>query len=206
MNTACRPLLLQLLLASVEYADYNAEISQKDVEASAAAYSRQLKLMLALSSFAVLAAVALGVFIARRLFSALGGEPAMLSVAAHRVAQGDLSEIDGAHEAPQGSVLASMVAMQRQLVALIGQVRSCADNIAVASAEIAQGNNDLSRRTESEASSLQETAASMEELNAAVRRNAASATEANRLADGASSVAMRGGGIEIGRASCRERV
>jgi methyl-accepting chemotaxis protein-1 (serine sensor receptor) len=197
MNTACRPLLLQLLLASVEYADYNAEISQKDVEASAAAYSRQLKLLLALSSFAVLAAVALGVFIARRLFSALGGEPAMLSVAAHKVAEGDLSEIDGAHEAPQGSVLASMVAMRRQLVALIGQVRSCADNIAVASAEIAQGNNDLSRRTESEASSLQETAASMEELNAAVRRNAASATEANRLADGASSVAMRGGEVVV---------
>ena len=86
MNTACRPLLLQLLLASVEYADYNAEISQKDVEASAAAYSRQLTLLLALSCFAVLAAVALGVFIARRLFSALGGEPAMLSVAAHRAA------------------------------------------------------------------------------------------------------------------------
>ncbi len=197
MNTACRPLLMQLLLASVEYADYTAEISQKDVESSASAYSRQLTLLLTLSSFAVLAAVALGVFIARRLFSALGGEPAMLSVAAHKVAEGDLSEIDGAHEAPQGSVLASMVAMQRQLVGLIGQVRSCADNIAVASSEIAQGNHDLSRRTEAEASSLQQTAASMEQLNAAVRRNAASATEANRLANGASSVAMRGGEVVV---------
>ena len=95
----------------------------------------------------MIAAVALGVFISRRLFSALGGEPARLSVAAHKVADGDLSEIDGAHEAPRGSVLASMVAMQRQLTKLIGQVRSCADNIAVASSEIAQGNDDLSRGT-----------------------------------------------------------
>ena len=197
MNVECRPLLVQLLAASKEYTDHNEEISRTSVEASAAAYSRQRVLLLALSIFAVLAAVALGVFIARRLFAALGDEPAKLSVAAHKVAQGDLSEIDGAHDAPEGSVLASMAVMQRQLVGLIGQVRSSADSIAAASAEIAHGNNDLSRRTESQASSLEETAASMEELNSTVRRNADNATEANRLADGASSVAMRGGEVVV---------
>ncbi|NVM86402.1 methyl-accepting chemotaxis protein-1 (serine sensor receptor) [Variovorax sp. SG517] len=197
MNVECRPLLVQLLAASKEYTDHNEEISRTSVEASAAAYSRQRVLLLALSIFAVLAAAALGIFIARRLFAALGDEPAKLSVAAHKVAQGDLSEIDGAHEAPEGSVLASMAVMQRQLVGLIGQVRSSADSIAAASAEIAHGNNDLSRRTESQASSLEETAASMEELNSTVRRNADNATEANRLADGASSVAMRGGEVVV---------
>jgi methyl-accepting chemotaxis protein-1 (serine sensor receptor) len=82
-------------------------------------------------------------------------------------------------------------------VGLIGQVRSSADSIAMASAEIAHGNNDLSRRTESQASSLEETAASMEELNSTVRRNADNATEANRLADSASTVAMRGGEVVV---------
>ncbi|SEF30493.1 methyl-accepting chemotaxis protein [Variovorax sp. NFACC27] len=197
MNVECRPLLVQLLAASKEYTDHGEETSRRNVEASAAAYSRQRTLLLALSIFAVLAAAALGVFIARRLFLALGDEPAKLSVAAHNVAEGDLSEIDGAHEAPEGSVLASMATMQRQLVGLIGQVRSSADSIAMASAEIAHGNNDLSRRTESQASSLEETAASMEELNSTVRRNADNATEANRLADSASTVAMRGGEVVV---------
>ncbi|WP_422085547.1 methyl-accepting chemotaxis protein [Variovorax sp.] len=197
MNVECRPLLVQLLAASKEYTDYNAEISQKNVEASAAAYSRQLALLLALSIFAVLAAVALGIFITRRLFSALGGEPAKLSVAAHKVAQGDLSEIDDAHKAPAGSVLASMVAMQRQLVNLISQVHSSAHSIAATSAEIAQGNNDLSRRTESQASSLEETAASMEQLNSTVKQNADNASEANKLADSASTLAIQGGEVVV---------
>jgi len=197
MNVACRPLLVQLLAASKEYTDYLAEMSQRNIEASAAAYSKQRTLLLALSILAVIAAVALGIFIAHRLFSALGDEPARLSVAAHRVAQGDLSEIEGAHKAPEGSVLASMVAMQRQLVGLISQVRSSADSIAVASAEIAQGNSDLSRRTESQASSIEETAASMEELNSTVKQNAHNATEANMLADSASTVAIRGGEVVV---------
>ena len=46
---------------------------------------------------------------------------------------------------------------------VLGQVRNSADGVAVASAEIAQGNHDLSARTEHQASALEETAASMEE-------------------------------------------
>ena len=197
MNVACRPLLVQLLAASKDYTDYNMEKSQRNVDASAAAYSSQRTVMLALSIFAVLASVVLGVFITRRLFSALGAEPAALGIAARKVAQGDLSDIDGADKAPDGSVLASMGAMQRQLLTLIGQVRSSADSIAVASAEIAQGNNDLSRRTESQASSLEQTSASMEELTSTVKQNADNATEANQLADSASAVAIRGGEVVV---------
>ena len=43
------------------------------------------------------------------------------------------------------------------------------------------GNNDLSRRTEEQASSLEETAASLEEFAATVRQNAENARQANRL-------------------------
>jgi methyl-accepting chemotaxis protein len=67
--------------------------------------------------------------------------------------------------------------------------------VATASAEIAQGNNDLSTRTEQQASALQETAASMEELSATVQQNAASARQANLLAAKASTVAGQGGEV-----------
>ena len=78
---------------------------------------------------------------------------------------------------------------------VLAQVRSSADNVANASAEIAQGNNDLSARTEHQASALEQTAASMEELNSTVKQNADNAREANQLAMSASTVAVQGGEV-----------
>jgi methyl-accepting chemotaxis protein-1 (serine sensor receptor) len=67
--------------------------------------------------------------------------------------------------------------------------------VASASSQIATGNSDLSMRTEQQASALQETAASMEQLGTAVRHNADNASQANQLARGASEVAQRGGDV-----------
>ncbi|CAM8653164.1 MCP_signal domain containing protein [Comamonadaceae bacterium] len=78
---------------------------------------------------------------------------------------------------------------------VLKQVRSSADAVATASAEIAQGNNDLSARTEQQASALEETAASMEELGSTVKQNADSARQANQLAMNASTVAIQGGEV-----------
>ena len=78
---------------------------------------------------------------------------------------------------------------------VLGQVRNSADGVALASAEIAQGNHDLSARTEHQASALEETAASMEELNSTVQQNADSARQANQLAVNASAVATQGGEV-----------
>nr|WP_315427251.1 methyl-accepting chemotaxis protein [uncultured Albidiferax sp.] len=79
--------------------------------------------------------------------------------------------------------------------AVMQQVRTSADGVAIASAEISQGNNDLSARTESQASALEQTSASMEQLGATVKQNADSARQANQLAQSASSVAIRGGEV-----------
>ncbi len=73
------------------------------------------------------------------------------------------------------------------------QVRQNANGVATASTEIAQGNQDLSARTEQQASALQQTASSMEELSQTVRQNADNARQANALADSASGVAKQGG-------------
>ena len=67
--------------------------------------------------------------------------------------------------------------------------------MATASAEIAQGNQDLSQRAEQQASALKEHAASMEELNATVKQDADNAQQGNQLAMGASTVAVRGGEV-----------
>ncbi|MDP3222562.1 MAG: PAS domain-containing protein, partial [Rubrivivax sp.] len=64
------------------------------------------------------------------------------------------------------------------LLALVDDVGERALGVSTASAEIAQGNLDLSSRTEEQASSLEETAASMEELTSTVKQNADNARQA----------------------------
>ena len=94
-----------------------------------------------------------------------------------------------------GQLLQSLLGMQAGLAKVVANVRSGSEGVATASAEIAQGNNDLSARTEQQASALEETAASMEELSSTVKQNADSARQANQLALTASTVAVRGGAV-----------
>jgi len=82
-----------------------------------------------------------------------------------------------------------------RLELVVRSVRSGASGIEVASAEIANGNQDLSDRTEQTASNLQRAASSMASLTDTVRHSADSARQANQLALNASSVAAKGGEV-----------
>src|SRR5574344_151091 len=110
------------------------------------------------------------------------------------VADGNLQ---GADQTPDRNEIGELIAAQQQMRArlrpIVQQVRHGSDAVALASAEIAQGNQDLSARTESQASALEQTAASMEELSATVRHNADSAQQASQLTQTAHSIATQGG-------------
>jgi methyl-accepting chemotaxis protein len=115
---------------------------------------------------------------------------------AHAVAKGDLTQAitpQGKDEVAQ--LLTALDAMTKSLVSVVSNVRQGSEGVATASAEIAQGNNDLSARTEQQASALEQTAASMEELGSTVRQNADSARTANQLAVSASTIAVQGGNV-----------
>src|SRR5579863_3726682 len=75
------------------------------------------------------------------------------------------------------------------------QIRAISESVSVASAEIAQGNQDLSGRTEHAASSLQETAAALEEIAGTARNSRSEERRVGKLAESASSVATRGGQV-----------
>ena len=78
---------------------------------------------------------------------------------------------------------------------IVRQVRASGEAIATGSSEIAHGNHDLSQRTEEQASNLQQTAASMEELTHTVRQNADNARSAAQIVAGASGSAAHGGDV-----------
>ncbi len=118
------------------------------------------------------------------------------NVLAARIAEGDLSmRLDATRKDEFGDLLRSLTVMSASLAGMVRQVRQSTDSIAIASAEIATGNNDLSARTEQTASNLQETAASMEQLTSTVRQSSDNASQASRLAARASSVAEKGGSV-----------
>ena len=115
---------------------------------------------------------------------------------AETVAAGDLSQrIDASAKDETGALLRALRQMSDNLGAIVTEVRGGTDTIATASAEISAGNMDLSGRTEQQASALEETAASMEELTTTVRNNADNARQANTLSIAASEVAVQGGAV-----------
>ena len=195
INDECRPLLAALLAKTKEYQAVTNELSDQLVQQSESDMTAQRTNTVVLALIATLVALFSGFFITRSLSRALGAEPDVLSDAARRVANGDLSSVYGADSAVKGSVLASLSLMQHNLSEIVAKVRSASDSIAMGTSEIARGNIDLSQRTEEQASALQQTAATMEQFSTTVRNNADNAKVADQLAISASTVATQGGNV-----------
>ncbi|OIJ40582.1 methyl-accepting chemotaxis protein [Massilia timonae] len=148
------------------------------------------------SALAVLAALAItSWFVVRTIWRQLGGEPAYARTIAQAVAAGDLSMDIRIEAGDNDSLLVALKDMRERLATLVAGIKGSADTIANASTEIASGNADLARRTESQAASLDRTTRAMEELTGAVRQNAANASQANALVASATDIATRGGAV-----------
>ncbi len=148
---------------------------------------------------ALVAALAIGAVLALLISRSITRPLAQAVRAARNMSGGDMThalQAPGSDEIAE--LLQSLEAMRQNLSRVVAQVRQGSEGVETASAEIAQGNHDLSARTEQQASALEQTAASMEELSAQVKHNADNARQANQLAANASKVAARGGAV-VGR-------
>jgi len=141
-------------------------------------------------------AIAVAVFLAWAIIRSITRPLAQAVEVADRVASGDLSgQIAAQSKDEMGHLLGALQRMQQSLVKTVTSVRTNAQGVASASAQIAAGNHDLSGRTEEQASALEQTAASMEELGSTVKQNADNARQANQMAMSASTVAAQGGEV-----------
>jgi methyl-accepting chemotaxis protein len=114
---------------------------------------------------------------------------------AERVAKGDLStSIAHARGDEIGRLFDALNHMTGGVSATVVKVLDSARMIDDASADIAAGNRDLSRRTEHQAGSLHATVQAMVELLETVQRNHVNAHDASELARAASGVAREGAG------------
>jgi methyl-accepting chemotaxis protein len=182
----------QALSHAQKLGEINTEDSKAEWAIAQSTYANARITVVASMVIALLAAIGLGALISK----AISNPIARALEEAELIAGGDMSrpiQANGSDEPAQ--LLRGLERMRINLSNVVASVRTGSEGVANASAEIAQGNNDLSMRTEQQASALEETAASMEELGSTVKQNAESARQANQLAMSASHVAIEGGSV-----------
>ncbi|MGH1488076.1 MAG: PAS domain S-box protein [Acidimicrobiales bacterium] len=112
------------------------------------------------------------------------------------VSLGDLTQtVAGEYEGSLKPLQVATNSSIENLSGLVSQIRDSTSSMSTSAKEVALANQDLSRRTEGQASSLEETAASMEEMTATVEQNADNARKASQLAVGAREQAEGGGDV-----------
>ncbi|CAM2196578.1 methyl-accepting chemotaxis protein [Paraburkholderia sp. A1RI_3L] len=113
-----------------------------------------------------------------------------------QVAAGDLTaDVQVIRHDDLGEVLLALNQLKANLTAIVLDVRQQIDGMLDAAREISTGNLDLSRRTELQAASLEETAATMDQLTTTVQANAEASARALDLAREAQATAAEGGAM-----------
>jgi methyl-accepting chemotaxis protein len=152
---------------------------------------------------ALLTGLAAALLITRSILRQLGADPAEAQRLASEIAGGNLAVTVKLAKGDAHSLMASLETMRAQLMSIVSQIKTSAESIAIRADEIADGNADLSQRTEEQAAvccneqaaSLQQTAASMAELTSTVRENTDDAMQASTIANAASDTAVQGGHV-----------
>lgn len=117
---------------------------------------------------------------------------------ANQVASLDLTTpIEGHNRDEAGRLLVALGHMQKSLHSLVREVQGASHNVAEGATQIASGNMDFSDRTEMTASFLQQTAASIEEIAAAMHQSLEAATRAKSLVDLANQEATSGSTVML---------
>ena len=171
-------------------AKLEALVASKQTAALASSIAFTRMLMLGAGLVAIVAGIGCSIWLVTSTVQPL--EEALLI--ADTVTSGDLSqEFESTRGGEFGRLLRGLGAMEDRLTEVVTRIRSTSDAIMVASDHIASGNLDLSSRTEEQASSLQQTVASMQQLTSRVKRNADGSHQAHALATSTSGLAAKGG-------------
>ncbi|MGQ5522710.1 methyl-accepting chemotaxis protein [Chitinimonas sp. PSY-7] len=138
-------------------------------------------------------AVLLGYFVARYITRLIGGEPEEAVRLARQVADGDFRGDIVIKRGDEKSVMAALSEMNRQLTNIIREVRDFAEVNVRVSAQVESAAVALSRTASEQASGVEQTGISLEEISASVAHSAQHAVETDGLAGRAAAVASEGG-------------
>jgi methyl-accepting chemotaxis protein len=145
-------------------------------------------------AFVLALALAAATFLLAGFYVSFTREIGLLEEVVAGAAAGNLSRHITSHARDEiGHLVNAFGDMVAGLSRLVTNVRGGSESMNLTSTEIASGNAELALRTESQASALEQTASSMEQLTAVVRQNEENAGHAHQLVTNAADVARRGG-------------
>ncbi|ART62051.1 methyl-accepting chemotaxis protein [Kushneria marisflavi] len=159
---------------------------------SGTAYQAFRNIMFGVIALAIALSLALSIWLVRGIMTPLGKAHHF----ANELAQGNLAvETNITCRDEFGDMLRALTAMQHKMAGVIRSVSHNAVAVNDAAQSISHGNENLNQRTQEQATSLEETAASMEEITTTVRHNADNAAQADRLVREVSQQARTGGDV-----------
>jgi methyl-accepting chemotaxis protein len=173
--------------------DWHAVVALDEAEATAGMRSQVMGALISLVVIVLVAAAVMGAVTTVSLKRLATVRDAMAAIGS---GSGDLTQrlpAEGHDEVAQISQAFNQFV--DKLLVVMKQIRSTSNSVRLAANEIATGNVDLSGRTEAAAASLEQTAASIEEITSTVTLSASAAKQANAQSTSASSVAARGGAV-----------
>ncbi|KGT93321.1 chemotaxis protein [Erwinia typographi] len=184
----------ELYEKATAYSKLNDEMSKDFVQQAKQDYKNIVLIIIFASVVSLVLLVVTRIWLKQALFVPLQKTSGWLQL----IAGGTLTEkvhVDRKNEI--GIMLNELENMREALTETVSGIRNGVDRIHRSSGEIVSGNTDLSSRTEEQASALQQTAASMEELKITVRQNADNAYTARQIAESASTSARHGGDVMV---------
>ncbi len=115
---------------------------------------------------------------------------------AKKITAGDLtSQYEVKRSDEFGQLMLALGGMKEQFFKVVSDVRAGTTTVASTSSQISRDNVSLSDRTTAQTDTLQQTAASMEQITITVKQNADNAEQANKLVLQASDHAVKGGEV-----------
>lgn len=151
----------------------------------------------------MLALVAFAFFLTRSLTHSLDAATTL----AETIAAGHLEHpIDTSGQDEFADLRRAMKRMRDSLSTIVEEIRHEAHQVSASAREIADGSNDLSRRSVQQAAALEQTASTMEEMTSTTERSAVNAAEAQRIATEAGRLANEGSDIADQAQAAMERI
>ncbi len=123
-----------------------------------------------------------GVAVSRSVARKMGGEPEYAAEVARRVAEGDLTLSIATRAEDRTSLLFAMRNMVERLAQVVGEVRTSAAGLSGAADQMSSTAQALSQGTGEQASTVEETTGSLEEMNASIAQNAENGRQTERMA------------------------
>ncbi|MFB4204961.1 hypothetical protein KBTX_01500 [wastewater metagenome] len=169
---------------------YESEAFTQTATAAESVYRFTLALLIGLGIAGLAIAVLAAWLVTRRVVGAIH----RCVTAARQISEGDLTvELDTSAGDETGELLRAMQETAQRLSAIIGDVRSAADQLAAASEEVSATGQSMAHAATQQATSVEQTTASVEQMTASIQQNTENARVTDNIATQSASEAANGG-------------